>query len=507
MNYRLVLILFALISLLVLQSCSTRPAVKGNTPTGQAAALPETSPAPRTWSSPSQPRYGHLPGEAEDAEALFGAFPRPKSLEAQVKFWRDVYSTWSRSQVAIHDNLYLNVIYEVVDLPGFSLEGMAAYQKEYLRERMDYWRDRLGGLEAKVSARLPLSSDEQRVANLFTQNDDGLASIQGASERLRYQRGIREKFRRGLEISGMYERRFRQIFRQAGLPEDLVYLPHVESSYQANARSSAGALGIWQFTPGAARMFMNGDDSARARLDPIASAHGAAQYLSYAYGKLGSWPLAVTSYNHGIGGMQRAKNLYGHNFTRIVKDYDHPLFGFASRNYYAEFLAAREIASQPERFFPEGVTYAKDSDWTLSRLAAAEDDAEAKPRSVAFDDEPLARVVRAVHAAPSRHSVAKTHGSAVRGFAVVKGRKVALREPPRARFAKARPQLGKSAAPVRVATRAAVPVRAQRLSAPAARKVVVATRPKPASSRSTAVPRQAVAATRTSAQKLKIARR
>jgi membrane-bound lytic murein transglycosylase D len=93
------------------------------------------------------------------------------------------------------------------------------------------------------------------------------------------------------------------------------------------------------------------------RLDPIASARGAARYLSHAYDTLGSWPLALTSYNHGIGGMQRAKGYFGHDFMRIVREYDHPLFGFASRNFYAEFLAAREVADQPERFFPEGVSY------------------------------------------------------------------------------------------------------------------------------------------------------
>lgn len=388
MNYRLALIVFALIPLSLMQSCSTRPTVKDNVAAHGVGSVPEVSPAPRAFSGSKDSGYRNSDDGLDEGAALFGTFPRPKSLEPQVRFWRNVYSTWGRSQVAIHDNLYLNVVYEVLDLPGFALEGMTASQKDYVNERMAYWRDRLQNLETKVSARLPLSSDDQRVANLFAQNEEGLDSMQGASERLRYQRGIREKFRRGLELSGMYESRFREIFRRAGLPEDLAYLPHVESSYQANARSSAGALGVWQFTAGAARMFMNGDDSVRARLDPIASAYGAARYLSYAYGKLGSWPLAVTSYNHGIGGMQRAKSLYGQNFSRIVKDYDHPLFGFASRNYYAEFLAAREIASQPERFFPEGVTYAKNADWSISRLADESDTAVSAAQALARDMTP-----------------------------------------------------------------------------------------------------------------------
>lgn len=504
MYYRLVIILIALIPLALMQSCSTRPTVKGSAAPGQTTAMPEQTAAPRTGSGPYQPHYGH---SADDGDALFGTFPRPKPLEAQVKFWRDVYSTWGRSQVAIHDDQYLNVVYEVLDLPGFTLEGMTAYQKEYVRERMNFWRDRLNGIEAKYSARLPLSSEEQRVAQLFAQCEEGEAALLGASERVRYQRGIREKFRRGLEISGIYEKRFREIFRGAGLPEDLVYLPHVESSYQANARSSAGALGIWQFTPGAARMFMNGDDSARARLDPIASAYGAARYLSYAYDKLGSWPLAVTSYNHGIGGMQRAKNIYGHNFSRIVKDYDHPLFGFASRNYYAEFLAAREIASQPDRFFPEGVMYAKDSDWTLSRLAAAED--EPKPRSMALAEDPIPRVVRASHSNPPvRRAVVvpKQHKLAVHGPAVVKGRGSLARQAVKPTLAKAKP--GKTLAPVKLAAHAATPARLPHPVGSGPRKVALVSKPSQVSSRAAAASRPSVAtSTRASLQKLKIARR
>ena len=87
-------------------------------------------------------------------------------------------------------------------------------------------------------------------------------------------------------------------------------------------------------------------------LDPFASAIGAANYLSSAYSKLGDWPAAITSYNHGIGGMKRAQNQVGRNFARIVNTYDGPAFGFASRNYYAQFLAAREIANNTVQYFP-----------------------------------------------------------------------------------------------------------------------------------------------------------
>ncbi|WP_232470388.1 MULTISPECIES: lytic transglycosylase domain-containing protein [Methylococcus] len=309
-----------------------------------------------------------------------GVFPRYPTLEPQVAFWRKVYAEWSRSQVALHDDRYLGLVYEVVDLPGEAGGGFTPSQKVRLQERFDYWKYRLRTLEDKLASRVPLDAADQQLARRIAEQADVRTAIRGAAERLRYQRGLRERFKRGLEISGRYDEHFRRIFRNAGLPEELAFLPHVESSFQANARSSAGAVGIWQFTAGAAKIFMNGQDSVAARLDPIASAHGAARYLSHAYGKLGSWPLAVTSYNHGIGGMQKAKSTYGHNFERIVQDYDHPLFGFASRNYYAEFLAAVEIASDPDRFFPEGVNYESPLDHAPSPFRVAGDPPVPLPR-------------------------------------------------------------------------------------------------------------------------------
>jgi len=90
-------------------------------------------------------------------------------------------------------------------------------------------------------------------------------------------------------------------------------------------------------------------------MDPVAAARGAARYLHQAYDMLGNWAMAVTSYNHGIKGMLRAKAQYGDDFNRIVEDYDSRTFGFASRNFYAEFLAVRDIVKNRDRYFPQNL--------------------------------------------------------------------------------------------------------------------------------------------------------
>ncbi len=287
-----------------------------------------------------------------------GMFPKPSELEPAVEFWRKTYAEWRRSQIAYHDNRYMDVVYEVMDLPGYVAEGLTSEQKNIMNMRRDYWKSRVADLEVKMRYNAPLSPfDQQLIARMESGGRSIGAVLPGASERVRGQRGTRERFKRGLEISNRYDRQFRDIFRNAGLPEELAYLPHVESSFQPAARSSAGAVGMWQFTKGAAQSFMPDGNKVDRRMDPFASAIGAARYLSHAYNILGDWPSALTSYNHGIGGMKRAQRYMGPDFMRIVDYYSGPAFGFASRNYYAQFLAAREIANNPKHFFPEGVAF------------------------------------------------------------------------------------------------------------------------------------------------------
>lgn len=299
--------------------------------------------------------------------------PTLAELQPQVSFWRKVYSTWKRNQVALHDDRYLDIVYGVLTLPESGDESQTPEQKAFVKGHYENLKDLLAQVELKSASNIPMTPSEQALANHIKNSSGGSAAFFGASERLRTQRGLRERFKRGLEISGRYDATFRKIFYEAGLPEDLACLPHVESSFQYHAASSAGAVGIWQFMPGTARHFGMLNDAVDERRDPVAAAHGAARYLREAYDKLGSWPMALTSYNHGVGGMRRAQEALGNDFPAIVRSYAGPGFGFASRNFYAEFLAAREIARNPQRFFPEGIRFEPPLNLDRVRLRQAVD--------------------------------------------------------------------------------------------------------------------------------------
>ena len=122
-------------------------------------------------------------------------------------------------------------------------------------------------------------------------------------------------------------------------------MPHVESSFDPYAYSKVGAAGLWQFMRSTGRRFLRIDAAVDERLDPYRATEAAAQLLSYNYRLLGSWPLAITAYNHGAEGMRRAREQLGtDDIVRIVRDYHSPTFGFASRNFYVSFLAALTVS-------------------------------------------------------------------------------------------------------------------------------------------------------------------
>ena len=196
-----------------------------------------------------------------------------------------------------------------------------------------------------------LTPDEARVLALWPQGVSN-KTLKAATGRLRFQLGQSDKFRAGLARSGIWEAHIRQILTDRGLPPELVALPHVESSFNPKARSRVGAAGLWQFTRSTGRRYMRIDRGVDERMDPYLSTVAAAKLLSHNYAATGAWPLAITSYNHGMAGVRRAARKLGtKDITRIVREYKSRRFGFASRNFYVAFLAAVEIHFHPDKYF------------------------------------------------------------------------------------------------------------------------------------------------------------
>ena len=99
--------------------------------------------------------------------------------------------------------------------------------------------------------------------------------------------------------------------------------------------------------------YMRIDHIVDERRDPFFATDAAARLLADNFSVIQSWPLALTAYNHGLAGMRRAvQQQKTTDIATIVAKYQSRSFGFASRNFYTAFLAALEIDSNPERYFP-----------------------------------------------------------------------------------------------------------------------------------------------------------
>ncbi len=287
-------------------------------------------------------------------ESGAAAFPRPPEMEHQIRFWRHIFTTYSQHQTLVHDTVDLDKIYTVLDFRSYAdtLGPIAAEQA-----RKDTTEGEIARIRALLlrfndgTPRAAFHPDEQRIYDIFRNDPDPYKFLR-AAEGVRSQRGIRERFGSGFRTSRMYLPEMERIFRDEGLPVELTRLPLIESCFDVSAYSKVGAAGIWQFMPATGRLFMEVNDRVDERRDPIASTRAAARYLSRAYHRLGTWPLAITSYNHGPNGIARAVDATGsRDIAYIVKYYDGPAFGFASRNFYAEFLAALDIEKHSERYF------------------------------------------------------------------------------------------------------------------------------------------------------------
>ncbi|RLB91979.1 MAG: lytic transglycosylase [Deltaproteobacteria bacterium] len=275
-------------------------------------------------------------------------FPVYPSIEPNVAFWIDMFTRYTRSQGVIHDVRHLDRIYEVIRLDP-SQTRTAAQKNKKKKEAVQKKYKRI--LLALAAGKPPATPKEKQVAALFG-SKAGARDFKQAAHQLRCQTGLTLHFKEGLIRSGAVIKEFKQIFRSHGLPVDLAYLPCVESSFDFTAYSKFGAAGIWQFTRGTGRMYMKIGYVVDQRRDPYISTQAAARLLKRNYAKLGEWPLALTAYNHGVNGMLRAQKQKG-GYENIFNTYQGRSFRFASRNFYSEFLAARQVAKNYKTYFGE----------------------------------------------------------------------------------------------------------------------------------------------------------
>jgi membrane-bound lytic murein transglycosylase D len=164
-----------------------------------------------------------------------------------------------------------------------------------------------------------------------------------------YQTSQRNYMSRSLVRASTYLSDVTTILADEGVPAELAYLPIIESGFQLNAVSRAGAVGPWQFMRMTGRRYgLRIDGYVDERRDPIRSTRAAARYLRDLYDMFGDWHLSLAAYNRGEAAIARVRE------RQNVSDYwEMTERGYLPREtseFVPRFIAAMEIARAPEAY-------------------------------------------------------------------------------------------------------------------------------------------------------------
>jgi len=285
-------------------------------------------------------------------------FKVSSDMKNRIKFWFDIYTKYSSRFAVIHDMQRPWIIYRVVDLRPVFATNRTRFAKDIERKHLiaknlqevrhilfnlSHKRNfsRLGAEELKLYTLLQeVGGNRQRV-------------LARAAQRVRSQTGQKDFFRKGTISSSRYMSEMEEIFARYDLPVELTRLPLVESSFNEDAISKVGASGIWQFMPSMGKLAdMRVEKQIDERNSPIKATVAAARLMLENFRILKSWPLAITAYNHGPGGvLKAARTVRSRNIADIVDKYETASFNFASQNFYSEFMAALYAEKYQDEIF------------------------------------------------------------------------------------------------------------------------------------------------------------
>ncbi len=290
-------------------------------------------------------------------------FRIPAELRASVGFWLRIYTQYTTQHSVIFDSRHPELIYEVLDFRDLAKTARNAIvyeivSKKRIKNAMEAYRKALHRLAkgAKPKTR------EERIVAQAVKKLKHKHSLNELAQNVRSQTGQRDNIMKGLIAAEAFFPRMESVFKEVGIPTQLTRLALVESSFDLRAQSHAGAAGVWQFMPSIGAKFLKIDraEMIDERLSPMKSTLAAGKLLRENYTRFKNWPLAITSYNHGLKGLPRANRQIAEadeEFARLA-----PLFkgcnkrsplGWAGRNYYSEFLAALHAESYRQIFYGE----------------------------------------------------------------------------------------------------------------------------------------------------------
>lgn len=165
-----------------------------------------------------------------------------------------------------------------------------------------------------------------------------------------FQNYERDFFISSYHRSGMYRPIILRELKKAGIPEELSWLPLVESGFKILALSRARALGLWQFIPSTGYKFgLSRDEWTDERMDVEKSTQAAIAYLKELHGMFGDWLTVLAAYNCGEGRVLRVISKQHINYFDRFWDLYKQLPNETAR-YVPRFLATLHIIKNPKKY-------------------------------------------------------------------------------------------------------------------------------------------------------------
>lgn len=274
-------------------------------------------------------------------------------LRERVDFWKKIYSEVSENAGVLHDPDFPELIFGEISWQHIqdNKNLSAAEKKRRINKLIQFERIR-------IAARMKIKD----------------------LRRIRLQTGLKERMQKALFLSGQYLPMMEEVFRKKNLPIELTRIVFVESSFNVNAQSKVGASGLWQIMPFVARPEGYIKNFYDKRNHPYYSTVLAAEILEDNYRALKKWPLAISAYNHGLGGIKKMVRInQSKNLSDLIESDDKTrTWGFASENFYACFLAVLEVEKEAKSLFGESLL--KSQPLAMNRVVTA----RAVPKHVAL---------------------------------------------------------------------------------------------------------------------------
>jgi membrane-bound lytic murein transglycosylase D len=274
--------------------------------------------------------------EVDESETAEEVYDVASALAESLEMYEEADRLWQRGEVeAAYEAL--DRAYELMASAPRNGDPVLAQEKEDLRQLI---ADRILKIHrSQLSAAVDLNTEIPMVMNEHVERE--IESFQTKE---------REFFLEAYRRSGLYRPMVVEALREAGMPDQLGWLPMVESWFKVRAYSRAGALGMWQFISSTGyRYGMQRDWWIDTRMDPEKSTGAAIGYLTDLHALFGDWLTALAGYNCGEGNVKRALNRQHDDYlddfwdiyTRLPRE---------TRRYVPRFLATLHILNEPAKY-------------------------------------------------------------------------------------------------------------------------------------------------------------